>query len=985
MDWTSRQGGHDVEFRILGPLEVTGPGGTASLGASREGALLARLILSANRVVSLERLVDDLWESDPPAKAPGALQVYVSRLRKVLRGCGIGDVLLTQSPGYVLALGPDFVDAVRFEALVARGRRQSERGDHRAAAETLRSALALWRGPALADVADAPFARAEAARLEEGRVAALEERIDADLACGRHGELIGELAALLSEHPLRERLWSQRMVALYRAGRQAEALRSYQELRRVLGEDLGIEPSTALRRLEADILRHEPELDWTALDAPAPAAPSPVEPGSPAPPAASGAVVTFLFTDVVGSTRLLEELGEDEAEELRRRHFALLREAVAGHGGTEVKTLGDGLMVAFDSPLAGLGCAVAMQRALHAPAQGQARALPARVGLHAGEPLREDEDFFGTPVVVAKRLCDGAEGGQILVSGLLRDLVGRRGGYSFRDLGGLSLKGLAEPVATYEVVWSTAADAGLAPPAGRPALPLALGQKGRVPLVGRDEELARLEAAWSAASSGERRVVLVAGEPGIGKSRLAAEVARRAHSGGGIVCFGRCDEGMGVPYQPFVEAVGGYVREAPAPAVGRLAGELVRLVPEVASRVRGLPPPLRSDPETERYRLFDAVAAWLAAASESAPVLLVVDDLHWATTPTIQLLRHLVRSGETLALLAVVAYRDTAMDVTGDLADTVAELLREPGVERLSLSGLDEAGVAAFMAARAGHELDDDARALAAVLHAETAGNPFFVGEVLNHLTEHGTLVRREGRWGTERPLVEVAVPEGVAEVVRRRLARLPEETNEVLVLAAVLGERFELPALVEASGMPEIATTRALEPALAARLVRETGIERYQFAHALVRSTLEKSLGPTRRAALHAAAGRAVETLHAGDLDAHLAELAHHFARTGDHTKGIDYATRAGDRALALLAHHEAANHYAQALELFDVANGAGDERRRCDLLLSLGEAQRQAGDAIHRETLLEAANLAQRLGDTGRLVRAALANSRGTAPSTA
>jgi predicted ATPase len=281
---------------------------------------------------------------------------------------------------------------------------------------------------------------------------------------------------------------------------------------------------------------------------------------------------------------------------------------------------------------------------------------------------------------------------------------------------------------------------------------------------------------------------------------------------------------MGVPYQPFVEALGRYVREAPAPALGRLAGELVRLVPEVASRVPGLPPPLRSDPETERYRLFDALAAWLAAASESAPVLLVVDDLHWATTPTLQLLRHLVRSGESLRLLAVVAYRDTAMDVTGDLADTVAELLREPGVERLGLSGLDEAGVAAFMEARAGHELDDEARAFAAMLHAETAGNPFFVGEVLAHLTEHGAIALREGRWDTERPLAEMTVPEGVAEVVRRRLARLPEETNEVLSVAAVLGERFELPVLVEAGGMPEIATMRAVDPALAARLVREVG-----------------------------------------------------------------------------------------------------------------------------------------------------------------
>lgn len=236
-----------MEFRILGPLEVVHEGRPVVLGGARERALLALLLLSANRVVSSERLVEDVWGGSPPEGAAQALRACVFRLRRALRAAGGDDVVLTRPAGYLVHVDPDALDAARFEALVARARAQMEGGDHAGAAETFRQALALWRGPALADLPDAPLARAEATRLEEARLAATEERIEADLACGRHTELVGELEALTRAHPLRERLWAQRMVALYRAGRQAEALRAYQELRRLLGEELGIEPSEAVR------------------------------------------------------------------------------------------------------------------------------------------------------------------------------------------------------------------------------------------------------------------------------------------------------------------------------------------------------------------------------------------------------------------------------------------------------------------------------------------------------------------------------------------------------------------------------------------------------------------------------------------------------------------------------------------------------------------------------------------------------------------
>ena len=387
--------------------------------------------------------------------------------------------------------------------------------------------------------------------------------------------------------------------------------------------------------------------------------------------------------------------------------------------------------------------------------------------------------------------------------------------------------------------------------------------------------------------SGQRQLLLLAGEPGIGKSRLSAEFARTAHGGGALVLFGRCDEGMGVPYQPFVEALSRYLRQAPNLVLGRLAGELVRLVPEVGERIHGLSPPLRSDPETERYRLFDAVAAWLGAVSETAPVLFVIEDLHWATKPTLLLLSHLLRSDEDLHLLLLTTFRDTPLDMTPDLADLVAELLRQPGVERVRLAGLDEPGVGALMEAQAGHDLDDEGWALARIVHGETAGNPFYVREMLSLLAEKGDIVRRDGRWVPGQPLAQLDVPDSVRDVVERRLTRLPDRTSEMLALAAVLGERFDLPVLAKASGDSESSVIETLRPAVGARLVNETDAGSYHFTHALVRSALEDALGPTRRVQLHRAAGSAIEAVHADHLDAHLPQLAHHFARARDVQNG--------------------------------------------------------------------------------------------------
>ena len=697
---------------------------------------------------------------------------------------------------------------------------------------------------------------------------------------------------------------------------------------------------------------------------------------------------TVLFTDLVGSTELMARMGDAAFDRMRAAHFDLLREAIAAHGGTAVKNTGDGLLATFSSAVAAVEAAVAMQQATDRQGRTTAGSLAIRIGLSIGEVGFDAGDVFGTPVVEAARLVAAAGPGQILTTTLLRAMAGSRAAVSYTDLGPLTLKGLPDPVAACEVAWTQLAETG----PGVPMPPLLTGT-GRI-FVGRDHELERLHLLWKAASGGDRRLALLAGEPGIGKTRLAAEFAGLVHAEGALVLAGRCDEDLGVPYQPFVAALRHYVAHTAADGLtarlGRHGGELVRLVPELGDLVGGLPDPLRSDPETERYRLFDAVASWLGALSAEAPVLLILDDLHWATKPTLLLLRHILRSPEPATVLLLGTFRDTELSRTHPLTELLADLRRSAGLERVSLPGLDTASVATFLERAVGHDLAEEGEQLARVVQEETEGNPFFVAEVLRHLTETGAFEQRDGRWITAGAIEELGIPEGVRDVVGRRLTRLSDTANQVLTVAAVVGPEFE-PAIVGAAGgVPEGELLAALDEAAAARLVNDAGgvTPRYRFAHALVRVTLYDELSSARRVVLHRQVAGAIETVHASRLDDHLPALAHHYARAAapaaKTSKAVEYATRAGDRALAQLAHDEAVAYYRQALELLTIADGTGEEAR-LDLRVSLGEAEQRAGDPAYRRTLFEAAGGAQELGNPVALSRAALACSRGVMFSSA
>jgi predicted ATPase/class 3 adenylate cyclase len=692
---------------------------------------------------------------------------------------------------------------------------------------------------------------------------------------------------------------------------------------------------------------------------------------------ADAGLVTILFTDLVGSTELATDLGDVAADELRREHFAHLREAIAATGGTEVKTIGDAVMVSYKGAADALAGGVAMQRAVERHNRGRdGHPLHMRVGISAGDAALEDGDWFGTPVVEASRLCHEANGGQILASDLVRALAGSRSEFELRPLGERELKGLPAPIAICDVEWRVARDEARLP------LPHFVDTSPGFPFSGREGAYETLLLAWKETVEGARRAVLVSGEPGIGKTRLVTELVRHAHDVGATVLWGRCDEELGAPFEPFAEALRHYVQSVAADRlraeIGPLGGELTRLLPELGARVPGLAAPMPADAETERHRLFEAVADFLAEMSHTDPVICVLDDIHWADKSSLLLLRHLLRAAAPMRLFVLATYRDTDLDRTHPLADVLADLRREPGVSRLDLVGLDTSEITSLMESTAGHDMDEAGQDLARALHDETEGNPFFVGEVLRHLAESGAIVQRDGRWTSDFTLGEVGLPEGIREVVGRRLSRLSDEANRALALGAVIGAQFDL-STVEAAGGPQgDELFDALDQAVQHSIIREVPgkVGRYTFAHALTRSALYEELTTNRRVRMHAQVAVALETKHAHRLDEHLDELAYHYtegALAGGADKAVEYGRRAGEKADAELAFESAVTHYDRALHTLELVD-TPDLAVRCDLELALAKALWNAGDERRREAVFAAAASARALGDAERLADAAL-----------
>lgn len=777
-----------MEFGILGPLEWKTDVNDAELKGAKPRGLLALLLLQPRTVMSPERLVDDLWEGDPPASAANTLQTYVHHIRKAI---GV-EALETRPGGYMLAVDPDSIDSYRFERIVRSVAEEAAIEPARAAAE-LREALALWRGDALVEFADASWARGEIARLAGLQLWAIEARIDADLALGRHAALLPELESLVGVYPLRERFWGQLMLALYRSGRQAEALRAYRRLHTLLDDELGIRPSTDLVNMEQAMLLQEPTLDLP-----------------PAP-----------------------------------------RVSVPGE---------------------------------HAGAEEEGRSTDA-----------------------------------------------------------------ARARATM--------------------LPIALESVLDTPFVGRSNEIDRYELD----DLGRCRAVLIAGEAGIGKTRFAAELGRRAAKARIPVLYGRCQHALAVPYEPWVEALQGLAARTPTgrwtdwvatrPSLARLLPDLVAAPPERPD----------ADPDAERYRLFEAVTDLLADAARSRGAVIVLDDLHWADEPSLLLLRHLLVVARPENVLVVATYRDTDLLGAAALTDTLADLRRTQGLEWLTLSGLAEREVSELITALTAEE---NVSKLAHAVRDETDGNPFFVVEVVRHLTETGGLVDPGSAPGDVR-----ALPPSVREVVSQRVRSLGVDVAEMLGTAAIIGVEFELGVLADVLDQPFESLVDWLDVAVRARVLREVGPGRYEFAHALVQHTLMGDVSATRRRDLHGRIARVLEATRGEPTRA--GEIADHLLRADPASpdpRVLEYMQAAGTRALAQLAPQDACRWFAEALRVVELLP---DVHRRVvvELTVALGEAQRHAGNPDHRTTLLDAAELARELDERDLQVQAALANTRGWA----
>jgi len=695
--------------------------------------------------------------------------------------------------------------------------------------------------------------------------------------------------------------------------------------------------------------------------------------------------VAILFTDIVGSTALSQRLSADVADEVRRGHFSVLRQAITESGGTEVKNLGDGLMVVFSSASAALGCAVGMQQGVERDNHKGAEPVGLRVGLSVGEVSHEEGDYFGDPVVEAARLCAYCDTGQILATDLVRAMAGRRSRHEYTSLGELTLKGLPVPVESIEVAWEPLSESN---PTGTVPLPTRLAVHPSFGVVGRESEVATItDAAKEVATGGGRQVLLVSGEAGLGKTTVVAEAARSAFDTGACVLFGHCEEDLATSYQLFAEALGHYVTHAPAEQIAAHVAihgsELSRLVPALNSRIPDLPPSKATDSDSERFLLFSAVVGLLTTASDHQPVLLVLDDLQWADEGSLLLLRHLASADPTMRVLILGTYRDSELATVDALVDALAALHRQDGIARIDLIGLDHTGVVALMEAGAGHRLDHAAVGLAHAIHQETDGNPFFVTEVLRNLVETGAIGQdADGRWVAEDTLDATNLPDSVREVIGARVLRLGKEAGRILSMAAMIGRDFDLPLLAVATNSTEDDVLDVLDSAAAVSLVRELADTpgRFNFAHALIQHTLSEDLGPTRRARAHRSVAEALEELCGDRPGMRVGELARHWiaAQPIDLAKAMTYSCQAGDAALSALAPADALRYYAEALDLQDEVADP-DPVRGLDMAIGLGTAQRQTGDPTSRETLLDAARRAAALGETDRLVAAALANNRG------
>jgi predicted ATPase/DNA-binding SARP family transcriptional activator len=908
-----------MEYRILGPLEVRAGDVQVELRGVRQRELLAVLLLHPNEIVSSDRLIDELWQGDPPPTAAKIVQNSVSQLRRLLEP----ELLVTRSPGYLLRVEPGDLDADRFERTVEQARADLAAGDAAKAAEQLREALALWRGPALVDFTDAPFARVEAARLEELRLAATEDRIEAELALGRHGDLVAELEALVAQHPLRERLRAQLMVALYRSGRQAEALRVYHETREVLVEELGLEPSRALQRLERAVLAQDPSLEL----APVERAPEPAREEIPRP--ATRKTVSVVAADVLS-------LGGPYDPEALRRPMTLAVETVTGvlerHGAsTEASTAG-GVIGIFglptvheDDALRAVRAATEARDALLELKPELERdwnvAVALRSGVNTGEVVAGNTAahslIAGDAVNVAARLQQAADPGEILLDEHTERLV--RDAVRTEQVDPAALKATGRERA-WRLVELTAGAPGYL-------------RRLETPLIGRVVELGQLRQAFERAA--ENRVVqlfTVLGPAGIGKSRLARELVASPGEHA-IVLEGHClSYGEGITFWPLREMVG---------QIGDLSRMLADEVEAGAIVERVLGAVGLNGKASANEETFWAARKLFEALARERPLVVVLEDAHWAEPAFLDLIEHVAEwSSDARILLLCLGRQELAearprlVGGRANVGSVVLEPLSELESEELMTEVLGDV------------ELPAETRARIATA---AEGNPLFIEQMLEMVAEQGAAGGGD-----------VPIPPTIQALLAARLERLDPSERTALQRASVVGREFSRAALVELSPKDEWATLGdALESLVRREKLRPVKDEVFRFRHLLLREVAYDSVPKLARADLHERFGNWLD--HAGGDEE---SVGYHLERAHAYRTELGPVDAEG-RALARRASTRLGGAGRRAYERGDLQAAVGLLSRaadllepaaagRVELLADLGEALRETGDFDRAETVL-------------------------------
>jgi class 3 adenylate cyclase/tetratricopeptide (TPR) repeat protein len=654
-------------------------------------------------------------------------------------------------------------------------------------------------------------------------------------------------------------------------------------------------------------------------------------------PSNAATALTIMMVDVVGSTALRRARGDADTDDILALLAEIVHDKVTAFGGRVRKSVGEGFLISFPSTAAAVRAAADIQMALlkRNTADPQ-RAVEVRIGIHTGQVTEQDGDLYGQAVHTAARITGQAAGGQILTSEEVREDAEPLEDWPFLDSGLFWLRGFSERWRLYEVSWS---DIGLGVTGAGQAL---------TPFIGRDVERASLRRLVDDALAGDGRLALVAGEPGIGKTRLVSEIGREATARGMQVLIGHCVEmGSASPYLPYVEMIEQAIDNPRSPlalreALGDVAAEIARIAPALRRLFPDIPSPVELPAELASRYVWNSFNEFIGRSAQIQPLLLVLEDLHWADESTLLLTESLAPLLPAMPVLVIGTYRDVEVDPHHPLARMIGQLAHRHLVERVSLRRLSFDGVGAMLRTLTGQAAPEE---LVQLIHRETEGNPFFVEEVYLHLAESGVLLDDRGRLRSDLRADDITVPESIRLVLGQRLGHLAESTREVLVAAAVSGRVFTSELVGEVAGAGPDQLVDAFDEAGRARLIApgKTAGE-LMFSHELIRQTLLSGVSAIKRERLHLWAARAISHLYSDDLEAHAGELAYHLSHAGrsaDTASLVHYLTIAGERAFDAAAFEDAVGYFEKALSLMPDDGQLG----RAQLLERLAMALRSVG----------------------------------------